>query len=165
MRPPDRQGTTKETTMRNGSSRKPDEAGHDAPGSGLRVRPPAAQAEADLAKLAAVLARDARFGPGVIQASPDGKILLLAFRSLTIAAVSILLNLLSVGAAYGLLTLVFIHGAGAGIFGFQKVPVIDAWVPLFMFSMLFALSTDYQVFLMSRIKERYDQGGSTREAV
>jgi RND superfamily putative drug exporter len=78
---------------------------------------------------------------------------------------SILLNLLSVGGAYGLLTLVFIHGAGAGIFGFQKVPAIDAWVPLFMFSVLFALSMDYQVFLMSRIKERYDQYGSTREAV
>jgi RND superfamily putative drug exporter len=77
-------------------------------------------------------------------------LLLLAFRSLTIAAVSILLNRLSVGAAYGLLTLVFIHGVGAGIFGFQKVPVIDAWVPLFMFSVLFALSMDYQVFLMSR---------------
>ena len=92
-------------------------------------------------------------------------LLLLAFRSLTIAAVSILLNLLSAGAAYGLLTLVFIHGAGAGIFGFQKVPAIDAWVPLFVFSVLFALSMDYQVFLMSRIKERYDQCGSTREAV
>ena len=92
-------------------------------------------------------------------------LLLLAFRSLTIAAVSILLNLLSAGAAYGLLTLVFIHGAGAGIFGFQQVPVIDAWVPLFMFSVLYALSMDYQVFLMSRIKERYDQCGSTREAV
>ena len=52
----------------------------------------------------------------------------------------------------------------AGIFGFQQVPAIDAWVPLFMFSVLFALSMDYQVFLMSRIKERY-QGGSTREAV
>jgi RND superfamily putative drug exporter len=92
-------------------------------------------------------------------------LLMLAFRSLTIAAVSILLNLLSVGAAYGILTLVFIHGVGAGIFGFQQVPVIDAWVPLFMFSVLFALSMDYQVFLMSRIKERYDQCGSTREAV
>src|SRR6202035_5803055 len=72
---------------------------------------------------------------------------------------------LSAGAAYGLLALVFIHGVGAGIFRFQKVPAIDAWVPLFMFSVLFALSMDYQVFLMSRIKERYDQYGSTREAV
>jgi RND superfamily putative drug exporter len=198
----------------------------------------AGSARADLSKLEAALAGDPRFGPGVVQASPDGTILtltvpirgddvssqdvaavlnlrqqlipsafagsgaqvyvggqtadeadyfhavtsptpyvlafvlglsflllLLAFRSLTIAAVSILLNLLSAGAAYGLLTLVFIHGAGAGIFGFQQVPVIDAWVPLFVFSVLFALSMDYQVFLMSRIKERYDQCGSTREAV
>jgi RND superfamily putative drug exporter len=92
-------------------------------------------------------------------------VLLLAFRSLTIAALSILLNLLSVGAAYGLLTLVFIHGVGASLFGFQQVTAIDAWVPLFLFSVLFALSMDYQVFLMSRIKERYDQTGSTREAV
>ena len=92
-------------------------------------------------------------------------LLLLAFRSLVIAALSIVLNLLSVGAAYGLLTLVFIHGVGAGFFGFEKVTAIDAWVPLFLFSVLFALSMDYQVFLMSRIKERYDQTGSTREAV
>jgi len=92
-------------------------------------------------------------------------LLLLAFRSIVIAAVSILLNLLSVGAAYGLLTLVFIHGVGAGFFGFEKVTAIDAWVPLFLFSVLFALSMDYQVFLMSRIKERYDQTGSTTEAV
>ena len=92
-------------------------------------------------------------------------LLMLAFRSLVVAALSILLNLLSVGAAYGLLTLVFLHGIGASLFGFQQVTAIDAWVPLFLFSVLFALSMDYQVFLMSRIKERYDQTGSTREAV
>jgi putative drug exporter of the RND superfamily len=92
-------------------------------------------------------------------------LLLLAFRSLVIALVSIALNLLSVGAAYGLLTLVFIHGIGTGFFGFQKVSAIDAWVPLFLFSVLFALSMDYQVFLMSRIKERYDETSSTTEAV
>ncbi len=92
-------------------------------------------------------------------------LLMLAFRSLMIALVSIVLNLLSVGAAYGLLTLVFIHGIGAGFFGFEKVTAIDAWVPLFLFSVLFALSMDYQVFLMSRIKERYDETGSTSEAV
>jgi RND superfamily putative drug exporter len=91
-------------------------------------------------------------------------VLMLAFRSLLIAAVSILLNLLSVGAAYGLLTLVFLHGIGAGIFGFHQEAAIDAWVPLFLFAVLFALSMDYQVFLMSRIKERYDETGSTREA-
>jgi putative drug exporter of the RND superfamily len=92
-------------------------------------------------------------------------LLLIAFRSLTVALVSVLLNLLSVGAAYGLLTAVFIHGIGAGIFGFQHVDHVDAWVPLFLFSVLFALSMDYQVFIMSRIKERYDQTGSTRDAV
>jgi len=92
-------------------------------------------------------------------------VLTLAFRSIVIALVSILLNLLSVGAAYGLLTLVFLKDVGAGLFGFQHAEVIDAWVPLFLFSVLFALSMDYQVFLMSRIKERYDIVGSTREAV
>ncbi len=92
-------------------------------------------------------------------------LLLLAFGSLTISLVSIFLNLLSVGAAYGLLTLVFIHGFGAGISGFSRVDHIDAWVPLFLFSVLFALSMDYQVLLISRIKERYDQAGSTRDAI
>src|SRR5262249_59552865 len=87
-------------------------------------------------------------------------VLTLAVRSIVVALVSILLNLLSVGAAYGLLTLVFLRGVGAGLFGFQHVPVIDAWVPLFLFSVLFALSMDYQVFLMSRIKEQYDLVGS-----
>jgi RND superfamily putative drug exporter len=92
-------------------------------------------------------------------------VLTIAFRSIAVAAVSIALNLLSVGAAYGLLTLVFIHGWGAGVFGFQHVPIVDAWVPLFLFSVLFGLSMDYQVFLLSRIRERYDATGSTREAV
>ena len=92
-------------------------------------------------------------------------VLTVAFRSLVVALVSILFNLLSVGAAYGLLTLVFLDGKGAGLLGFEHVHAIDAWVPLFLFSVLFGLSMDYQVFLMSRIKERYDQSGSTREAV
>ena len=92
-------------------------------------------------------------------------VLIVAFRSLIVALISILLNLLSVGAAYGLLTLVFIHGVGSGLLGFQHVASIDAWVPLFLFSVLFGLSMDYQVFLMSRIKEQYDQTGSTRTAV
>jgi uncharacterized membrane protein YdfJ with MMPL/SSD domain len=92
-------------------------------------------------------------------------LLTVAFRSIVVALVSVLLNLLSVGAAYGLLTLVFLYGDGAGIFGFGHTQVIDAWVPLFLFSVLFGLSMDYQVFLMSRIKERYDVSGSTREAV
>jgi RND superfamily putative drug exporter len=92
-------------------------------------------------------------------------LLTIAFRSIVVALVSVLLNLLSVGAAYGLLTLVFLYGDGAGLFGFQHTHVIDAWVPLFLFSVLFGLSMDYQVFLMSRIKERYDLSGSTHEAV
>jgi RND superfamily putative drug exporter len=92
-------------------------------------------------------------------------LLTIAFRSIIVALVSVLLNLLSVGAAYGLLTLVFLYGDGAGLFGFQHTHVIDAWVPLFLFSVLFGLSMDYQVFLMSRIKERYDQTGSTHDAV
>ncbi len=92
-------------------------------------------------------------------------LLTVAFRSIMVALVSIVLNLLSVGAAYGLLTLVFLDGHGASLFGFQHTHVIDAWVPLFLFSVLFGLSMDYQVFLMSRIKERFDQTGSTRDAV
>jgi len=92
-------------------------------------------------------------------------LLTIAFRSIVVALVSVVLNLLSVGAAYGLLTLVFLYGDGAGLFGFQHTHVIDAWVPLFLFSVLFGLSMDYQVFLMSRIKERYDASGSTHEAV
>jgi putative drug exporter of the RND superfamily len=92
-------------------------------------------------------------------------VLTVAFRSLVVALISIVLNLLSVGAAYGLITLVFLHGYAAGFFGFQHAPVVDAWVPLFLFSVLFGLSMDYQVFLLSRIKERYDQTGNTREAV
>jgi len=92
-------------------------------------------------------------------------LLTIAFRSIVVALVSIVLNLLSVGAAYGLLTLVFLKGDGAGFFGFEHTHVIDAWVPLFLFSVLFGLSMDYQVFLMSRIKERYDLTGSTRDAI
>ncbi|HET7354100.1 MAG TPA: MMPL family transporter [Gaiellaceae bacterium] len=92
-------------------------------------------------------------------------LLTVAFRSIVVALVSVLLNLLSVGAAYGLLTLVFLYGDGAGLFGFQHTHVVDAWVPLFLFSVLFGLSMDYQVFLMSRIKERYDASGSTHDAV
>ncbi len=92
-------------------------------------------------------------------------LLLLAFRSVVVALVSLALNLLSVGAAYGLLTLVFVHGFAAGVFGFQQEPYIEAWVPLFLFSVLFGLSMDYQVFLMSRIKERHDAGEETATAV
>jgi uncharacterized membrane protein YdfJ with MMPL/SSD domain len=83
--------------------------------------------------------------------------LTVVFRSLVVAVTSVLLNLLSVGAAYGLLVLVFQDGFAAGLFGFDQVDTIEAWVPLFLFSVLFGLSMDYQVFLLSRIKERYDE--------
>ena len=92
-------------------------------------------------------------------------LLTVAFRSIVVAATAIVLNLLSVGAAYGLLVLVFQHGVGADLLGFQQVDAIEAWVPLFLFSVLFGLSMDYQVFLLSRIKERYDESGDTRDAV
>ena len=92
-------------------------------------------------------------------------LLLLAFRSVVIPAKAILMNLLSVAAAYGLLVLVFQKGVGAHLLGLQRVASIEAWVPLMLFSLLFGLSMDYQVFLISRIKERYDHTGDTREAV
>ena len=84
-------------------------------------------------------------------------ILTLAFRSIVIPATAILMNLLSVGAAYGLIVLVFQKGVGAAIFGFQKVDVIETWLPLFLFALLFGLSMDYHVFLLSRIREQYQQ--------
>ena len=87
------------------------------------------------------------------------------FRSVTLAGVTVVLNLLSVGAAYGLIVLVFQHGVGAGFFGFTQSGTIEAWVPLFLFSVLFGLSMDYQVFLLSRIKERHDEVGDTTAAV
>ena len=92
-------------------------------------------------------------------------LLLVAFRSLVIATIAVLMNLLSVGAAYGLLVLVFQQGVGAGLFGFQQTPQITTWVPLLLFCILFGLSMDYQVFLISRIREHYDRTGDTREAV
>ena len=92
-------------------------------------------------------------------------LLTVVFRSVVVGATAVLLNLLSVGAAYGLLVTVFQYGIGADLLGFQQVDTIEAWVPLFLFSVLFGLSMDYQVFLLSRIRERYDQCGDTTEAV
>ena len=92
-------------------------------------------------------------------------LLLVAFRSVVIPAKAIVMNLLSVGAAYGLMTLVFIKGVGAGLLGFEQVPVIEQWVPLFLFAVLFGLSMDYQVFLLSRIKEAWDRTGDNTLAV
>ncbi|MFC8824520.1 MMPL family transporter [Streptomyces sp. NPDC057137] len=92
-------------------------------------------------------------------------LMLLCFRSLTIAVTSIVLNLLSVGAAYGILTIVFQHGWGASLVGAEGVGAIISWLPLFLFVILFGLSMDYHVFVVSRIREARLQGRTTREAI
>lgn len=92
-------------------------------------------------------------------------LLLFAFRSLVISIASIVMNLLSVAAAYGLVVLVFQKGFLIGVFGFEQVDQIEFWLPLFMFSILFGLSMDYHVFMLSRIKERYDETGLAAESV
>jgi putative drug exporter of the RND superfamily len=92
-------------------------------------------------------------------------LLTIAFRSVVVAATAIVLNLLSVGAAYGVLILVFQEGFGNELLGFQQVDFIEAWVPLFLFAVLFGLSMDYTVFLLSRIRERYLQTGDNDLAV
>ena len=91
--------------------------------------------------------------------------LLVVFRSIIVPIKAILLNLLSVGAAYGLLVLVLQEGVGNELFGFQQVETIEAWLPVFLFSILFGLSMDYEVFLLSRIRERYDQTGNNADSV
>jgi uncharacterized membrane protein YdfJ with MMPL/SSD domain len=92
-------------------------------------------------------------------------LLTIAFRSLVVAAKAIAVNLLSVGAAYGLLVLVFQEGVGNELFGFPQVDTIEAWVPLFLFAVLFGLSMDYHVFLLSRIRERFRQTGDNSDAI
>lgn len=92
-------------------------------------------------------------------------LLLALFRSIVVPIKAIVMNLLSVGAAYGLVVLVFQHGVGAGLFGFQRAETIEAWLPLFLFAILFGLSMDYHVFLLSRIKERFDETGDNALAV
>jgi RND superfamily putative drug exporter len=92
-------------------------------------------------------------------------LLTVAFHSIVVAATSIAVNLLSVGAAYGILVLVFQEGVGNEILGFTQVETIEAWVPIFLFSVLFGLSMDYQVFLLSRIHERWSTTGDTTGAI
>jgi RND superfamily putative drug exporter len=92
-------------------------------------------------------------------------LLMVVFRSVLLPALGLALNLLSAGAAYGLLVWVFQQGHGAGLLGFQRVETIEPWLPLFLFSVLFGLSMDYQVFLLSRIQERYRHAGDNRDAV
>jgi uncharacterized membrane protein YdfJ with MMPL/SSD domain len=97
-------------------------------------------------------------------------LLTVVFRSIVVPAKAIIMNLLSVGAAYGAVTLVFQEGVGIGFFNalgfqFQQVEGIEPWLPLFLFSVLFGLSMDYHVFLLSRIREEYDKTHDNTEAV
>ncbi len=92
-------------------------------------------------------------------------LLLVVFRSIVVPLKAVVMNLLSVGAAYGLLVLVFQEGIGTGLLGFRESPLIQDWLPLFLFAILFGLSMDYHVFLLSRIKERYDETGDNAASV
>jgi RND superfamily putative drug exporter len=92
-------------------------------------------------------------------------LLLLAFRSLVVPIKAIVLNLLSVGAAYGVLVLVFQHHWAEGILGFTSDGAIISWLPLFLFVVLFGLSMDYHVFILSRVREAVDRGMKTEDAV
>ena len=92
-------------------------------------------------------------------------LMLVSFRSLVIAAKAVILNLLSVGAAYGVLVLVFQHGWGKGLLGFEFTGGIDPFLPILLFVILFGLSMDYHVFILSRVREAYDGGATTDEAV
>jgi RND superfamily putative drug exporter len=92
-------------------------------------------------------------------------LLLISFRSIVVALKAIVLNLLSVGAAYGFLVLVFQHHWADGILGYTSNGAIVAWLPLFLFTLLFGLSMDYHVLVLSRIREAYDRGMRTEDAV
>ena len=92
-------------------------------------------------------------------------LLTMVFRSIVIPIKAIIMNCLSVGATYGLVVLVFQKGFLSNVFGFQDMETFEAWVPIFLFCVLFGLSMDYHVFLLSRIRERYDQTGNNTESV
>jgi uncharacterized membrane protein YdfJ with MMPL/SSD domain len=92
-------------------------------------------------------------------------LLTIAFRSIVVAIKAVLLTLLSVGAAYGLVVLVFQKGVGNELLGFQQVDTVESWVPLFLFAVLFGLSMDYEVFLLSRIQERFRQTHDNNDAI
>lgn len=92
-------------------------------------------------------------------------LMLFTFRSPVIALTAIVLNLMSVGAAYGVMSAVFQHGWGDVLVGTEAPGAIESWMPLFVFVVLFGLSMDYHVFVVSRIREAHDQGVSTRDAI
>jgi RND superfamily putative drug exporter len=125
-----------------------------------RVGGPAAQN----ADLASVLTGRAPLAIGLILLLTFG-LLLLVFRSIVVALTSILMNLVTVGAAFGFATVVFQHGIGTGLLGIEHQPFVDAWAPLFFFALLFGLSMDYQLFLLAAIRERYEATGDTKRAI
>jgi putative drug exporter of the RND superfamily len=88
-----------------------------------------------------------------------------AFRSIVLPLKAIVLNVLSVAASYGVLVVVFQWGLGHALFGLYRAPAIEGWIPIFLFSMLFGLSMDYEVFLVTRMREAWDEGQQTRTAV
>ena len=92
-------------------------------------------------------------------------LLLIALQAPLIAALGVLTNLLATGAAFGIAKLIFQNGHGAGLLGFQSQGFLDAWGPVFFFAMIFAISMDYTVFLLSAAKEHYDRSGDPREAM
>ncbi|MGZ4284069.1 MAG: MMPL family transporter [Solirubrobacteraceae bacterium] len=92
-------------------------------------------------------------------------LLLITFRSIVIPLTAIVLNMLSVGAAYGVLALVFQHTWAEGLLGFKSTGAITSWLPLFLFVILFGLSMDYHVFILSRVREAHDKGMATSDAV
>jgi RND superfamily putative drug exporter len=92
-------------------------------------------------------------------------LLALAFRSIVVPIKALIMNLLGVGAAYGILVMVFQKGYLHNLFGFEQTPAIEPWLPIFLFCVLFGLSMDYHVFLLSRIREHYDLTQRNRESV
>jgi RND superfamily putative drug exporter len=92
-------------------------------------------------------------------------LLLVALQAPLIAAVGVLTNLLATGAAFGIARLIFQNGHGSGLLGFESQGFLDAWGPVFFFAMIFAISMDYTVFLLSSAKEHYDRTGDPREAM
>jgi len=92
-------------------------------------------------------------------------LLLMVFRSLVVPLKAVIMNVLSIGAAYGVLVAVFQWGWGAGIIGVGKKGPIESFIPMMMFAVIFGLSMDYEIFLLSRIKEEFDKTGNNAEAV
>jgi RND superfamily putative drug exporter len=92
-------------------------------------------------------------------------LLMVVFRSLLVPLKAVIMNLLSIGAAYGIVVAVFQRGWGAGLIGVEREGPIDAWVPMMLFAIVFGLSMDYEVFLLSRMKEEYDTTGDNATAV